>query len=367
MSAGNSVEAMVDGCEVKVEPIRVSIAMCTYNGEKYVAQQLQSIAEQTRRPDEIIILDDRSTDATVEIVKDVCRKTGLEATVEVNKHQRGTEGNFSCALGRTHGDVVFFCDQDDVWMPNRVDRMLTPFSDSKDVMLVYSDGYITAANLEHRGMTLFDHGGGKKDLTGGSNRDVGRWLKQGRNPGIKASSMAFRSKVRELAWPLPEKVEHDAWIAYFGYALGRVVAIDEPLYYYRRHPETHGASSTNSEVGEESKDRSSSEYAERIRQRAHLAGCLKQRLRSFYEAEPNDGVAVERPPLVYDDVVKAARMLRRRAGVVGEATDGVRMLRGLFALLTGSYDAFDGFRERLRHCRRDCEAHVDCNSGGQTQ
>ena len=91
--------------------MKVSVVLCTFNGELFIEAQLQSIARQTRVPDELIILDDQSTDSTVEIAKSVCASSKIHAVIEINETRLEAEENFSRAMSKASGDVIFFCDQ----------------------------------------------------------------------------------------------------------------------------------------------------------------------------------------------------------------------------------------------------------------
>ena len=100
----------------------ISVAMTTYNGEKYVKEQLESILEQTKPVDEIVIMDDKSTDETVEIIK-IQEKSEVKIILEVNKENVGYIENFRRAIKKTKGDIIFLCDQDDVWYKGKVEVM----------------------------------------------------------------------------------------------------------------------------------------------------------------------------------------------------------------------------------------------------
>jgi rhamnosyltransferase len=102
----------------------ISVAVATYNGEKYILQQLQSIAEQTRKADEVVISDDASKDNTVQLIYDFIKKNQLQnwRLIE-NKNNQGFNDNFFNALDNTHGDIIFLSDQDDVWLPNKIEIM----------------------------------------------------------------------------------------------------------------------------------------------------------------------------------------------------------------------------------------------------
>ena len=102
----------------------ISIAMTTYNGSKYIIEQLTSILHQTVQPDEVIICDDRSGDDTVRLVADFISQNGLSNwRVSVNERNLGWKQNFRRAIRMTKGDIVFFADQDDIWMPHKLEEM----------------------------------------------------------------------------------------------------------------------------------------------------------------------------------------------------------------------------------------------------
>lgn len=105
--------------------MKVSIAMATYNGETYIKEQLDSLKNQIYPIDEVIIRDDQSKDSTVSIVKAYIETNGLTHwNIEVNRENKGFIGNFFGVVENTTGDIIFMCDQDDVWKPNKVQEMV---------------------------------------------------------------------------------------------------------------------------------------------------------------------------------------------------------------------------------------------------
>ena len=100
--------------------LSLSVALASYNGERYIAEQLDSIARQTRLPDELIISDDASTDSTPAIVHEFAQRVPFP--VRFLQHERlGSTGNFELAIAACQGDIIFLCDQDDVWYPNKIE------------------------------------------------------------------------------------------------------------------------------------------------------------------------------------------------------------------------------------------------------
>lgn len=117
----------------------VSVVMATYNGEKYIETQLASIRSQTHQPDEVLICDDGSTDATVALVAAFIDRYQLHNwTVEVNPHNLGWKRNFWQGLNRASGDFIFPCDQDDAWVETKIAAQLTIMLAHPDMMLLAS-------------------------------------------------------------------------------------------------------------------------------------------------------------------------------------------------------------------------------------
>ncbi len=115
----------------------ISVAMTTYNGEKYIVKQLESLMNQTRSADEIIIVDDVSTDKTVALVKQFIHENRLSHWhLYVNEQNLGYKRNFYKSISLTHGDIVFLCDQDDIWEPEKLALIETIFKENPSVLAV---------------------------------------------------------------------------------------------------------------------------------------------------------------------------------------------------------------------------------------
>lgn len=116
---------------------KVSIAMTTYNGERYIEQQLYSILKQTRKADEVVIFDDSSNDKTPDIVREFIKKNELSNWLfKINEENIGFINNFYKAIEETSGDIVFLCDQDDVWHTDKIEKMLHHFIENEDIRIL---------------------------------------------------------------------------------------------------------------------------------------------------------------------------------------------------------------------------------------
>src|SRR6266436_7212118 len=96
---------------------RISVAMCTYNGARFLPRQLESIATQTRLPDELVVCDDGSSDESVAIVRWFANSAPFTVRLEINERNLGSTKNFGKAIGLCEGDIIALADQDDVWKP----------------------------------------------------------------------------------------------------------------------------------------------------------------------------------------------------------------------------------------------------------
>lgn len=122
------------------ETMRISILMSTYNGEKYLRRQMQSLVDQTRQIDEVVIVDDKSTDDTVKIANDFIRENNLSGSwkVFVNAENKGWRRNFIEGIQRTTGDILFFCDQDDIWFDDKVEIVTDVLLSHDEIQVVAS-------------------------------------------------------------------------------------------------------------------------------------------------------------------------------------------------------------------------------------
>lgn len=115
--------------------------MTTYNGERFLPEMLESLRNQTRKIDELLVFDDGSTDNTVNYIKEYIKKYELKGwTVKQNKENLGWEKNFVQGLNKASGDVIFPCDQDDIWHTNKIEMMTKAFENNSDIWLLVS-GY----------------------------------------------------------------------------------------------------------------------------------------------------------------------------------------------------------------------------------
>jgi glycosyltransferase involved in cell wall biosynthesis len=214
--------------------VSISVALCTYNGERFLAQQLDSIARQTRLPDELMVCDDCSSDRTVAIANDFARHAPFEVRVVEQTHNVGPWKNFERAVAACAGEIIFLCDQDDVWREDKIERMATILLTHPQAGGVFSDAEVADADLAPRAYSVWDACGLTPAMQSRfRNGDAFAALLDCHT--IQASSLAFRAAHRAMMLPFPPTWQHDPWISIIIAACSDIVPIDEKLMKYRQH------------------------------------------------------------------------------------------------------------------------------------
>ncbi len=136
--------------------MKISVAMCTYNGALYLAEQLKSIANQTRLPNELIVCDDGSTDDTLSILKKFNESSPFTVKMYCNRLRLGPTKNFEQAIQLCNGDIIFLSDQDDVWLPGKLEKLMKVFEDYPKAGYVFSDALVVDNELNPLGYTMWE-------------------------------------------------------------------------------------------------------------------------------------------------------------------------------------------------------------------
>ena len=209
----------------------ISIAMATYNGGRYIEEQLASFASQTLLPDELVVSDDCSNDDTLAIVERFTRHAPFAVRIRRNAHTLGFGQNFGKAIGLCGGDLIFLSDQDDVWFPEKLGTVSTALDRAPGCFFVINDLEISDGDLRRTGLTGL---GQRRALgTGHDSFDFG-------------CCMAFRASIRPLILPIPEVIVHDVWINMVALAADARCLLESPLQLYRRHGNNTSQSIGNS-------------------------------------------------------------------------------------------------------------------------
>ncbi len=214
--------------------MKISIAMCTYNGAKYLSEQLDSIALQTRLPDEIVICDDKSTDNSWKIIQAFSKSVPFVVRCYVNEINMGSTKNFEKAINLCQGSVIVLSDQDDVWHVDKLKRVESIFMLSPKVGAVFSDAEIVDEYLQPKGYSLWE--------AVGFNFSAQKRLAQGdamkillKSYVVTGATLAFRSNFKELILPIPSNWVHDGWIALLIAYSSKLAIVSDYLIKYRQH------------------------------------------------------------------------------------------------------------------------------------
>ncbi len=201
--------------------MKFSVCIAVYNGEEYLKQQLVSILEQLNIDDEVIVVNDKSSDDSMNIINSLCDK---RITVINNETNLGVVRSFEKALNQTSGDIIFLSDQDDIWMPGKIE-VISKYMMESQCRAVVSDALVIDGQEEvicDSYFTLRQSG-------------PGIWKNFYRNSYI-GCCMAIRSDVKPFILPFPKSIPmHDAWIGMVCDLLGEVKFLPKQLVAYRRH------------------------------------------------------------------------------------------------------------------------------------
>jgi glycosyltransferase involved in cell wall biosynthesis len=212
---------------------KISVALCTYNGEPFLRQQLASIQQQTRLPDELVVCDDLSTDQTLKIVRQFANTVSFPVAIVQNTETLGSAKNFEKAIRLCAGDLIALSDQDDIWYPNRLERSLQEFTEHPEAGLVFSDADIIDDMSELAGPTLWKRLGfaGKHE----GELLAGQYVLLAKHRFVTGATVMFRASLRDRFLPIGTGWIHDEWIALIAAAFSDLRPIGQPLIRYRVH------------------------------------------------------------------------------------------------------------------------------------
>lgn len=218
----------------------LSVCLATYNGAHYIDEQLRSILPQLNAAeDEVVISDDGSTDHTCARIEAIRKQSTVSIHLLHNEGPRGYTSNFENALRHARGEWIFLSDQDDVWLPNKLQQMLHALQQmpSDAPRLAVSNALITDQQLNVVHRDYFAARGVRRGL-------IGNIIKF----GYLGCCLAFHRSLLHAALPFPANrryCTHDNWLFLCAQSMGHVCIIDEPLMLYRRHGDTSTTGALN--------------------------------------------------------------------------------------------------------------------------
>ncbi|MFH0939739.1 MAG: glycosyltransferase family 2 protein [Planctomycetota bacterium] len=204
--------------------MKISVCMATYNGGKYIERQLDSILVQLSADDEVIVVDDASSDNTADIIT---ARNDPRIKLSRNPTNIGVLKNFENAIRRASGDLIFLSDQDDLWLEDKVSSILDAFSSNPQVTLVFGNAELMNAEGQSLGRNFWS-----RRLSAGliSNLVKNQFL---------GCTLAFRRGLCDWALPFPVDIPmHDMWLGLVNALYGKSLYLEKPLIRYRMHPQS---------------------------------------------------------------------------------------------------------------------------------
>lgn len=213
-------------------PISISIALCTCNGERFLVEQLTSLANQHCLPSELVVCDDASDDGTYKLLERFARSAPFPVRLYRNPKRLGIGQNFEQAIRLCTGSVIALCDQDDVWMPEKLARFTKAFAG--DAEWACCDAEVVDATLIPLGYTLWERvnfcqrewalawQGGFFEVL------LKRYV-------VAGATLAFKAELRDRLLPIPADWHYDAWLAAILAATAKVALVEAAMQCYRQH------------------------------------------------------------------------------------------------------------------------------------
>lgn len=322
--------------------MKISIAMATYNGGSFIREQLESFLQQTRLPDEVVFSDDGSTDSTLSELEDFRRKAPFEVRIYRNERRLGYAHNFGRTIELCSGDLIFLSDQDDVWFPQKLERVSRCFEEDPSLLVLINDCAITYGDLRPTGLT-------KLGQT--------RTARLGDDVFVTGCCTCIRKELVGIICPIPgQRCAHDVWIHRVGVTLDRRRVLPEVLQYYRRHGQNASAALSSSTEKLRDVEVAKSLWKADPRQlcayRLALLESLERRL------EERSGLIRETGVLSAFELQQALeRISDERAAVKGrlkvlERGLPWRLPHAAALFLSGQYRYFSGWRSLIKDCFR---------------
>lgn len=206
----------------------ISIAMATYNGEKYLREQVDSILQQSVQNFELVVGDDNSSDKTFDILEELAQKD-KRIRIYKNSVNLGFKKNFESIIRRCQGEYVALCDQDDMWFPDHLEILQNGMTDNMQVVCgkpIFVDENNKELSDKYDYLLMYHHPV--------SNKDTARHIFLGRST-YQGASMLIRRSFFDKALPIPDGADyHDSWFAIFACFMDGFVFVDKPTMRYRR-------------------------------------------------------------------------------------------------------------------------------------
>lgn len=212
---------------------QISVAMASYNGSQFILEQVESILSQTVMPFEIVIVDDASSDDTTRLIQSLSQSSKIPVRLIVNERNLGSTASFGRAILECKGDWIALADQDDVWLPNKLQTLIhKAVCDHCDA--VFSDAELVDEDLRSLNKRLLDNSRITRSMRKAF-RDGNAFGALMRYNIVTGATMMFRSTWKDRVTPVASGWVHDYWMALIIASSGRIGLCEEPLILYRQH------------------------------------------------------------------------------------------------------------------------------------
>jgi glycosyltransferase involved in cell wall biosynthesis len=212
----------------------VSVVLCTSNGARFLEEQLRSIESQTRLPVEFVASDDQSSDRTLEILEGFAARVSFPVRILQNPFRLGSTRNFDRAIRQARGEYVALCDQDDLWVNNKLERLLTLLEHDTGLGGVFSDAELVDEKSVLIGRSLFATHSFLAKRQKAFVSDPMQMLLQ--RDVVTGATLLFRTSIRNHYDSIPSSWVHDGWLAWMIALHSRIGLTTERLTHYRIHP-----------------------------------------------------------------------------------------------------------------------------------
>ena len=317
--------------------MKISIALATYNGEKYLLEQLNSYISQERLPDELVICDDVSTDKTVSIISDFKKKAPFQVEIIINPINLGYTKNFEKALSLCSGDIIFFSDQDDVWLPNKLKVIENTFLKNKFVSLVIHDAELVNEKLDATDISKLT-----QIRSGG----------YGDDSFVTGTLTAIHKNILPIVLPFPDNITggYDGWVHTISRLIDRREIIEKVLQKLRRHDNNTSQWVVNSlntvskidVLKSQISTKAAISYEDRIYNNYSLNKIFSQYVKDeiILNFSINANKIINNLELEHLSLVKRQKLISK--GFIG------RKLQAFTMLINNDYKYFNGFKSFLR-------------------
>ena len=322
----------------QIEKVTLSIGLATYNGEKYLAEQLDSFLCQTVQPDEVIICDDRSQDGTLMVIEEFIDKAPFRVELHKNTENLGYAQNFSKVLSLCRGDLVFLSDQDDIWREDKIESMLIVMQQSPEYQVGMHNARLVTADLVPLKIS-------KMDRIKRANGDLEHF--------VQGSCSVIRKQLLGIALPVPLFAPaHDNWIALITLFLESRVMTEKLLLRYR----IHGKNTSTFHLNHPESSKPRKVLSNKLRSQESSSKFLIQQvdlidevLRRFQQTEEDSPLFLnKRKVAVLASVLKTKQALEKRIRI---RSNGIisRLINTFKMLINNEYHTFhNGFPSMFR-------------------